>query len=78
MTRAEMLKDVGMPADRFETYLSLLKSVGAYRVARMGDGKGVRMLPNRAGTSARLVYDATGGNAGRSSSLGDHWFLEME
>jgi hypothetical protein len=82
LTRAEMLKEVGMPADRFETYLSLLKSVGAYRVARTGDGKGVRvvvrMLPNRAGTSARLVFDAAGGSTGRSSPLGDHWFLEME
>jgi hypothetical protein len=82
LTRREMLKEVGMPPDRYEDYLSLLKSVGAYRVARTGNSPDVRvvvrMLPNRGGTSTRLVYDIAGANTGRSSHLGEHWYLEPE
>jgi hypothetical protein len=81
LSRADMLETVALSPSRYDAYLDLLKSVGAYRAVRTGtDPKAkviVYLLPGPRGAGDRLVHDPSPAARGaRRTGLGDGWFLE--
>jgi hypothetical protein len=86
LTRSEMLKAVDLSPKRYESYLDLLKSVGAYRAVRSGAAKNKRvvihLLPTSKtdGPAPRVVYNAKGETppGARATPLEDGWALEFD
>jgi hypothetical protein len=83
LSRSQMLEQVGMPPARYEAYLDLLKSLGAYRAVRSSAPTGrapriiLHMLPSADGPSPRLVHDPARPPAA-GTPLGDGWYAEAE
>jgi hypothetical protein len=79
LSRDQMLRAVGLSADRYEDYLTLLSVAGAYRAVRGGEGYSRRvvvyLLPAFGQPSARVVFEEEGAATGRAV-LGDGWFVE--
>ncbi len=86
LSRAEMLEAVDLAPRRYETYLDLLKTVGAYRAVRSGSSKNrrvvVHLLPSSKTDSPapRVVYNAKGETppGARAVPLEEGWSLEFD
>lgn len=85
LSRADMLEAVGLAPVRYEAYLDILKSLGAFRAARSGSGPAgrvtVHMLPSSKGeaSSTRVVHVPAGATVSRHSvPLGEGWYIETD
>lgn len=84
LSRADMLEAVALTPARYDAYLDLLKTVGAYRAAQSGAGDGrrvtIHLLPSSKndGETARLVYSPGAVAPKRAQPLGGDWYLETE
>jgi hypothetical protein len=82
LTRDGMLTAVGLSSTRYDSYLSLLKSVGAHRAVRAGSGRDgrvtVHLVPTSRGAASRVVFDPLRSRAVGGTALDDGWYLDVD